>query len=67
MVWETSTLLGVGYARTSDRFKVYVVARYKQHGNVIGHYDRYVKRPAYILDTFQDNCYGKYRQNNLFI
>ena len=60
IVWETSTLLGVGYARTSDRFKVYVVARYNRHGNVIGQYDRYVKRPAYILDYFQDNCFGMY-------
>ena len=56
----SSTLLGVGYARTRNRYKVYVVARYLAHGNVIGQYDRYVKRSAYILDTFQDNCHGYY-------
>ncbi|XP_028391885.1 uncharacterized protein LOC114516559 [Dendronephthya gigantea] len=56
--WELSTSVGFGYARTSDRFKVYIVARYKPHGNVIGYYPIYVKRPLYVLDTFQDNCLG---------
>ena len=58
MVWKTSTKLGIGYARTSDRTRVFVVARYKEHGNVGGRYLINVPKPSYILNTFQDNCLG---------
>lgn len=55
--------LGVGYARTADRTKVYVVARYKTHGNVPEQYSAQVTKPAYLFRTFQNNCYRKYRNS----
>lgn len=68
-MWEGSTLLGIGYARNADRTKVYVVARYKPAGNVQASfrnfYQENVKVPAYILDTFQNNCDGTSRFNLL--
>ena len=56
VVWRRSVKLGVGYARTADRTGVYVVARYKAHGNVPRQYRRQVTKPAYLFQTFQNNC-----------
>lgn len=50
--------LGIGYARSSDRTKVYVVGRYSPAGNFIGQYDVNVPKAPYLLETFQDNCNG---------
>ncbi|XP_028406916.1 uncharacterized protein LOC114529346 isoform X2 [Dendronephthya gigantea] len=60
VVWKDSLQLGIGYARSADRTKVYVVARYTPPGNFIddGQHTENVKVPGYILDTFQNNCDG---------
>lgn len=58
VVWKKSTKLGIGYARTSDKEKVYVVGRYFEHGNVRGTYLTNVLKPNDISDKYQDNCLG---------
>ncbi|XP_028406924.1 A disintegrin and metalloproteinase with thrombospondin motifs 18-like [Dendronephthya gigantea] len=56
LVWRNSVRLGIGYARTADRTGVYIVARYKAHGNVPRQYNVQVTKPAYLMKTFQNNC-----------
>ena len=63
VVWTTSTQLGIGYARSTDRKKVYVVARYSPPGNYIGQYATNVPLANYLLETFQNNCNG----NSLYL
>ena len=58
VIWKTSTKLGIGYARTANRQKVYVVGRYDKHGNVGGQYVENVPKADYLFETFQDNCDG---------
>ena len=60
VIWKTSTKLGIGYARTSDRTGVYVVGRYLSAGNYNGQYTENVPKADYLLETFQDNCDGMY-------
>ena len=57
VVWKDSVRLGIGYARTANRTGVYVVARYKGHGNVPRQYNSQVTKPSYLFRTFQNNCY----------
>jgi len=45
VVWKGSQKLGVGFAYSSDRKKVYVVAHYSPPGNFIGQYAQNVLRP----------------------
>ncbi|XP_046839089.1 uncharacterized protein LOC124433373 [Xenia sp. Carnegie-2017] len=60
VVWEGSTELGIGYARTADGRTVYVVARYKPAGNVRSPtrtlYRDNVKFPNYLNATIDNNC-----------
>ncbi|XP_028406918.1 A disintegrin and metalloproteinase with thrombospondin motifs 16-like [Dendronephthya gigantea] len=58
VIWRTSTKLGIGYARTSDKERVFVVGRYLDHGNVRGQYGQNVPKADYLFETFQDNCDG---------
>ena len=58
VIWKGSTKLGIGYARTANRERVFVVGRYKGAGNVIGHYEENVLKADYLFKTFQDNCDG---------
>lgn len=63
VVWKSSVRLGMGYARTADRTGVYIVARYKAHGNVPRQYNAQVTKPAYLMRTFQNNCRREYNNS----
>ncbi|WP_395239512.1 CAP domain-containing protein, partial [Salmonella sp. s54412] len=59
VVWKASTQLGIGYSRSSDRTKVYVVGRYMAPGNYAGRFKENVIVPNYLLtSTYDDNCLG---------
>ena len=54
MVWKTSTKLGIGFARGSYTFGkkkfdncIFVVGRYKEHGNMGGAYQQNVAKGSF--------------------
>jgi hypothetical protein len=45
MVWKESKELGMGWAKSSDGRSVYIVARYRPAGNMMGAFEQNVFPP----------------------
>ncbi|XP_028394121.1 uncharacterized protein LOC114518343 [Dendronephthya gigantea] len=58
VVWATTRKLGIGFAKSADGKKTYVVARYTPAGNFFGQFKENVPIAAYLTSKYQPNCNG---------